>query len=180
VPIKIKAPASVKPGEMLDLQLELTNKKVGHSFPTGPLNVVRVWVEVDVRDRAGREVFQSGGLDAGNHVEAGAYVLRPIAITRNGESIMTPDIWHPKGPIYRPAIAPGKSERFDYHFRVPRGVAGPLLVKARLRYRKANQFFMDAVYPRQHREAPITDISSRTFNILVDGNTSFSNGSMVR
>jgi len=180
VPIDIKAPAKVQPGETLDLQLVLTNKKVGHSFPTGPLNVVRVWIELDVRDRAGRKVFHSGRLDAENHVEAGSYVLRPIAISENGESIMTPDIWHPKGPVYRPAIAPGKSESFNYQFPVPRGAAGPLLVNARLRYRKANQFFMDAVYPRQHREAPITDISSAAVKIVVLGNIASRHGTRTQ
>ncbi|MEJ2007110.1 MAG: hypothetical protein P8Z30_02975 [Acidobacteriota bacterium] len=169
VPIEIKAPATAKPGETIDLRLVLTNKKVGHSFPTGPLNVVRVWIELDVRDQAGKEVFHSGGLDAKNHVEAGSYILRPIAITESGQSIMTPDIWHPKGPVYRPAIPPGKSESFDYHFQVPGGVTGPLVVHARLRYRKANQFFMDAVYPHTHREAPITDVSSSTAKIQVGG-----------
>lgn len=179
VPIEVKAPAGARPGEMLDLQLVLTNRKAGHSFPTGPLNVVRVWIELEVHDRGGSEIFYSGRLDAGNHVEAGAYVLRPIAITEDGRSIMTPDIWHPKGPVYRPAIAPGKSESFDYRFRVSRGAAGPLMVKARLRYRKANQFFMDAVYPRQHREAPITDISSSTLKIAVVGNTAARNGTTI-
>ena len=169
VPIEIKAPASANLGQTLDLQVVLTNKKVGHSFPTGPLNVVRVWIELAVRDQAGREVFHSGGLDAGNHVEAGSYILRPIAITESGKSIMTPDIWHPTGPKYRPAIPPGKTESFEYSFQVPRGVTGPLVVKARLRYRKANQFFMDAVYPHQHREAPITDVSSSSTEIQVAG-----------
>jgi hypothetical protein len=41
------------------------------------------------------------------------------------------------------------------------------VVKARLRYRKANQFFMDAVYPQPHREAPITDISSGSVEIPI-------------
>jgi len=167
VPIEIKVPASAEQGEMIGLQVVLTNKKVGHSFPTGPLNVVRVWIELDVRDHAGQEIFHSGGLDRENHVEPGSYVLRPIAITESGQSIMTPDIWHPKGPNYRPAIPPGKTESFEYRFPVPRGVTGPLMVKTRLRYRKANQFFMDAVYPHQHREAPTTDISSDFAQISV-------------
>ncbi len=169
VPIEIKAPAAVKPGEMVDLQLVLTNKKVGHSFPTGPLNVVRVWIELDVHDQAGNEVYRSGGLDAQNHLEAGTYALRPIAITKDGRSIMTPDIWHPDGPNYRQAIAPDKSESFDYRFRVPWRVEGPLVVNARLRYRKANQFFMDAVYPHQNRKAPITDVSSNTAKVAIIG-----------
>ncbi len=169
VPIAIRAPATVRHGEQVDLQVILTNRKVGHSFPTGPLNVVRVWIELEVRDRTGKEVFHSGALNSKNHVEAGSYVLRPLALTPNGESIMTEDVWHPMGPIYRPAIAPGQAESFDYRFRVPRGAAGPLVVKARLRYRKANQFFMDAVYPHQHREAPITDLSSDSTEMMIVG-----------
>ena len=171
VPLAIKAPASARPGKALDLEVVLTNKKAGHSFPTGPLNVVRVWIELDVRDQTGREIFHSGGLDGENHVEDGSYVLRPIAITEGGQSIMTADIWHPKGPIYRPAISPGKTESFEYRFQVPRGAMGPLVAKARLRYRKANQFFMNAVYPHEHREPPITDISSSTAEITIAGSS---------
>ncbi len=169
VSMTITAPAVATPGGTVDLQAVLTNKKVGHSFPTGPLNVVRVWIELRVRDNAGKEVFHSGELDKNNQVEDGSYVLRPIAITQSGQSILTPDIWHPKGPQYRPAISPGKSTAFAYSFRVPTGVAGPLTVTARLRYRKANQNFINAVYPQRHVEAPITDVSSAAAQIAING-----------
>lgn len=168
VSLAIHAPASVRLGQTVGLHVALTNKKAGHSFPTGPLNVVRVWMEVEVRDQSGKELFHSGRLDSQNHLEDGTYILRPIALTQSGQSIMTADIWHPKGPQYRPAIAPGAAESFAYRFSVPRGVIAPLVVKVRLRYRKANQFFVDAVYPDQHREAPITDVASTSARIQVD------------
>jgi hypothetical protein len=110
VAIAIQAPASAQPGDVISVEVQLTNKKAGHSFPTGPLNVGRVWTELDVRDKRGKEIFHSGGLDGKNHVEDGAYVLRPIAITESGQTIMITDIWHPKGLEYRPAIPPGKSD----------------------------------------------------------------------
>lgn len=171
VPIEIKVPAAVKPGGIVNLQLVLPNKKIGRSFPTGPLSVVRVWIELDVRDQARNEVYRSDGLDALNHLEAGTYALRPITITEDGRSIMAPEIWHPNGPNYRPAIAPEKSESFDYRFRVPRQVEGPLVVNAHLRYHKANQFFIDAVYPYQNRKGPIADISSDTVRVSIDERT---------
>ena len=93
----------------------------------------------------------------------------PVSLTVQGEAVLTPDIWHPKGPIYRAAIFPGRSESFDYAFKVPARAAGPLTITARLRYRKANQFFMDAVYENEHRQAPITDISSATAQIALLG-----------
>jgi len=73
---------------------------------------------------------------------------------------MTPDLWHPNGPQFRPAILPGQTEDLEYRVLVPEAVQGPLRVTARLRYRKANQFFMDSVYADVHREAPVTDISA--------------------
>jgi hypothetical protein len=43
------------------------------------------------------------------------------------------------------------------------------VVEARLRYRKANQFFMDEVYDPDHREAPVTDISRVSQEVEVIG-----------
>lgn len=169
IPIKIEALTSVRAGAALGVRVVLTNNKAGHSFPTGPLNIVRVWIELEVYDKAGKKVFHSGELDRENHIEAGSYILRPIALTESGHSILTPDIWHPQGPQFRPAINPGESESFEYRFPVPKTVSGPLLVRARLRYRKANQFFMNEVYDPDHREAPVTDLSSASEQTAVVG-----------
>jgi hypothetical protein len=169
ITVEIKAPSPARSGATIPLQVVLTNKKAGHSFPTGPLNVVRVWLELEVRDGSGKQVFHSGGLDGGNHVQGGSYVLRPIALTESGAPLMTKDVWHPEGLQFRPAIPPGKSEPFAYEVRVPAGTVGPLVVRATLRYRKANQFFMDAVYSDQHKEAPIEDVSSAVLRLDLTG-----------
>lgn len=165
IPLKIQGPQAARPGGPIKLEVVLTNNKAGHGFPTGPLNIVRAWVELTVRDQAGNEVFHSGRLDAEKHIEAGSYVLKPLAIDKAGHMVMEPEIWHPTGPKYVPAVLPGRSETYEYTFQAPAGARGPLVVEARLRYRKANQFFMDSVYPGQHREARITDVSSGRIEI---------------
>lgn len=169
IPMKIEVPTSVRPGAVLAVRIVLTNNKAGHSFPTGPLNIVRVWIELEVYDNASKKLFHSGELDQENHIEAGSYILRPIALTESGHAILTPDIWHPQGPQFLPAINPGESGVFDYRFPVPKTVSGPLRVRARLRYRKADQFFMNEVYDPEHREAPITDLSSASEETAVVG-----------
>lgn len=158
--LKIAAPASAAPGSALAVQVVLTNRKIGHSFPTGPLNIGRAWIELIARDGAGKEIFHSGGLDADNHIEAGSYVLKPLAIDLHGKMIQEADLWHPQGPRYRPAILAGQSAAYDYEIRAARGGSGPIEIEARLRYRKANQFFMDTVYAGEHRTAPVTDIAA--------------------
>ncbi len=167
IPIKMEVVSSTRAGADLDVRVVLTNNKAGHSFPTGPLNIVRVWIELEVSDKAGRQLFHSGELDRENHIEAGSYILRPAALTESGHAILTPDIWHPKGPQFRPAINPGESGVFEYRFPVPKAGSGQLLVRARLRYRKANQFFMNEVYDPEHREAPISDLSLASEEVAV-------------
>ncbi|HEV2426378.1 MAG TPA: multiheme c-type cytochrome [Terriglobia bacterium] len=166
--LDIQAPPVARPGVPVAVKVVLTNKKVGHGFPTGPLNIGRAWIELKVLAADGRLIFHSGDLDAQNHVETGSYILRPLAITTDGREIMMPDLWHPAGPQFRPAVLPGQSEEFDYQVEVPGNVRGPLSVAARLRYRKANQFFMDSVYPDARREAPITDISSGRLRLEIN------------
>ncbi len=160
VELRIEAPPQARVQDEIAFKIKLTNKKVGHGFPTGPLNIARAWIEIVVQDVSGRTVFHSGMLDDQNHIEAGSYILKPLAINSAGQMIMRPDLWHPVGPQFRPAVLAGESAAYDYAFRLPPSAAGPLTVKARLRYSKANQFFMDAVYPEERRRPPVTDISS--------------------
>ncbi len=169
IALKIDAPAAARPGGRVRLQAVLSNNKAGHGFPTGPLNIVRAWLELTVQDAGGREVFHSGLLDAGNHIEAGSYVLKPLAIDGAGHMVMEPEIWHPEGPRYRPAILAGESAAYDFEFAVPRRARGPLVVRARLRYRKANQFFVDSVYPGAQRTARVTDVSTGGAEIRLEG-----------
>jgi hypothetical protein len=167
VGVKLAVPPVARVGGEVAVKVTLTNNKVGHGFPTGPLNIARAWIEIVVQDRSGRMVFHSGLLDNENHIEAGTYILKPLAINSSGQMVLKPDLWQPVGPRYRPAVLAGESSVFDYEFKLPSGINGPLSVNARLRYRKANQYFMDAVYPSLHLKAPITDVASAQGQIEV-------------
>ena len=160
VELSISAPRSVAAGERIAVQIRLTNRKAGHAFPTGPLNIARAWIELVARDSAGRVLFHSGLLDADNHIEADTYILKPLAINASGQMVMKPDLWHPVGPKFRRAILAGESDTYDFEVKVPSGTRGVISIDARLRYSKANQFFMDAVYSPQHRVAPVTEIAT--------------------
>ncbi len=167
--LEIAAPASARAGDRMNLQVKLTNKKVGHSFPTGPLNIGRAWIELTVLDAAGREIFHSGGLDREHHIEPGSYVLKPLAITADGKDLLFPDLWHPVGPKFRLAVLPGRSDIYDFQLVIPADTQGPLKITTRLLYRKANQFFMDSVYSPGSRQAPTTVIASAQAEItLID------------
>ncbi len=166
-PVKIAAPAEARPGESLAFRVVISNNKAGHSFPTGPLDLIRAWVEVIARDQDGRTLFHSGQLTADNHVEPGTFVLKAMGVNAEGQEIVRHDLWHYVGATFKRAIFPGYSDMYEYRFAVPATVKGPLEVTARLRYRKANQYFMDWAFPGQHLQAPITDISDDRAEISI-------------
>jgi Cytochrome c554 and c-prime len=153
------------PGKAFEFQAVLTNNKAGHSVPTGPLDLIRLWVQVQVVDNSGRIVFHSGELTAQGHVEPGTFVLKAVGVNANAQEIVRHDLWHYIGAKWKRAVFPGYSDMYSYHFVVPRNAQGPLTIVARLRYRKANQYFMDFAFPGQNLHTPITDMSSDRLNI---------------
>ncbi len=169
IPIKIAAPASARPGSPVEFRVVLSNNKAGHSFPTGPLDLIRAWVEVKVSDSSGRVIFHSGELTAQGHTEPGTFVLKAVGVNPQGQEIIRHDLWHYVGAKWKRAIFPGYSDMYEYKFNLPRNARTPLTITAWLRYRKANQYFMDFSFPGQHLSTPITDLSSDRVEVQLAG-----------
>lgn len=148
------------PGRPLKFEVILVNNKAGHSVPTGPLDLIRLWVEVEAHDRTGRLVYHSGELTPQDHIEAGSFVLKGIGVNAAGETIVRHDLWNEVGAKGKRVVFPGYTDMYRYQFIVPGNVEGPLTITARLRYRKANQYMMDWAFPGQHLQTPITNMAS--------------------
>jgi hypothetical protein len=169
IPIKIVASEPFRPGGSAEFRVVLSNNKAGHSFPTGPLDLIRAWAEVVVSDSSGKVLFHSGELTPDNHVEPGTFVLKAEGVNSAGEEIVRHDLWHYVGAKWKRAIFPGYSDMYEYRLNVPGNVKGPLTITARLRYRKANEYFMEFAFPGQHLSTPITDLSSDRVQVALTG-----------
>ena len=53
VTVNLTVPPSVAPGETIPLKVTMGSNKVGHDFPTGPLDIIQSWLEIHVTDGAG-------------------------------------------------------------------------------------------------------------------------------
>ncbi|TAM84663.1 MAG: hypothetical protein EPN47_00680 [Acidobacteria bacterium] len=169
LPVRIVPPLPVRPGEKAAFRTVISNNKAGHSFPSGPLDLIRAWVEVKVSDQSGRDIFHSGALLPDGHLEPGTFVLKAEGVNAEGQEIVRHDLWHYVGAKWKRAIFPGYSDMYEYKFTVPRNAKGPLTITARLRYRKANQYFMDFAYPGKHLHTPVTDLSSDRVQVPLSG-----------
>ena len=173
VPVTIVAPGEARPGQRLLVRVNVTNNKAGHSFPTGPLDLIESWVEFVARDERGRIVYHSGMLNENHHVEPGSFEFKAEGIDKSGRLIDRHNLWNMVGARYKRAIFPGYTDSLEYAFTVPRNSGNYLQLSARLRYRKLNQLFIDKAIGKGAFTAPITDMSADTRIVLVSpGSTS--------
>jgi hypothetical protein len=185
VPLAIDAPASVRPGERVRLRVTLDNTKVGHTFPTGPLDMIQAWVDLRVT-QGGREVFRSGALDERGFLEEGAFELKSEGVDRAGNLIDRHNLWDMVGARFRRAVHPGYADTETFTFEcacesaapvkpsrdldvaVPPAGEGDLEVVATLRYRKVNQALLNMLVSDGSARAPVTDMTQARAVVRVE------------
>jgi hypothetical protein len=183
VPIRIEVPETVRAGENVRVTVIADNRKVGHTFPTGPLDVIQCWMDVRVT-REGKEIFRSGALDDAGFIEQGSWMFKAEGVDRAGNLIDRHNLWDMVGARFRRVLFPGYSDRQNYdvvwdcegsskirgdkvEFRAP--PAGELVVEAVLRYRKVDQTLLNVIWPDGNMRAPVTEMSRATARIRVVG-----------
>ncbi len=97
----------------------LTNNKVGHDFPTGPLDIIQAWVELTVTDQTGRVIFQQGQRDSANFIAPGSFMLKAEPIDQYGNLIDRHNLWEMVGVRYRRSIFPCFSDKEEFSFICP-------------------------------------------------------------
>ncbi|MDH5199001.1 MAG: cytochrome c family protein, partial [Gemmatimonadota bacterium] len=191
VPVELVVPDSVEPGQNVRIQALVTNNKVGHDFPTGPLDIIQAWVEIEVTDQAGQIVYHSGRTDARHFIEPGSFIFKAEPVDQAGNLIDRHNLWEMVGVRYRRSMFPGASDRAEFSFscpgtalvaqgtapatldsdvafRAPRGETATLQVTARLMYRKVDQFLLNFLYGEDSGlTSPVTVMSEDQKTIVV-------------
>ena len=194
VPIELVVPEQVNVGDKVDIQALITNNKVGHEFPTGPLDIIQAWVEIVVTDQDGNQVFSSGLRDTANFIEPGAFMFKAEPVDQYGNLIDKHNLWEMVGVRYRRSMFPGFSDKAEYAFSCPAtmkkgegtaktvpqtefqfnaGKPGELHVTARLLYRKFDQFLLNFLFGADAGlTAPVTEMSKDVKTIVVNSKQS--------
>ncbi len=188
--LELRGPERVAPGDPVDVQVILTNNKTGHSFPTGPLDIIRSWVELTVVDADGKQIYQTGVPDEKGKLTEGTLVFKAEGIDRYGKDIDRHNLWEMVGARFKRTLYPGTSDTGVYSFACPGlvtpavkeedtkehqvafaapGSNGSLKVTAVLNYQKADAVFLDRLFGEEAGiRTPITTISSDSMTIRVD------------
>ena len=137
--------APVIPGTRLQLDVVVRNLLVGHRFPGGVTDAQDTWIEVEVADAHGRRLAESGLAHATDPKDTDAHVLRSYVVDASGHVLDEHELAHFRAAIATQTIAPRDAVVVRYAFDVPRGVAQPLTVTARLRHRSRTLAMHDDV-----------------------------------
>ena len=180
VPIELVLPTQAEPGENVDIRVVITNNKAGHDFPTGPLDIIQAWVDIQVRDDQGNLVFQSGTVDERNFIEPGSFIFKAEPVDQYGNLIDRHNLWEMVGVRFKRSLFPGFADAAEYSMLCPTTTlserqqlppeesfavevpqqTGALHVEAKLQYRKIDQFLLNFLMGEDSGlTAPITTIS---------------------
>jgi len=155
-------------GEDVELNVAVTNARVGHGFPNGPLDIYESWLEVKIVDAQNNIIFHSGGLDEKGYVKTeNTRFFFTVALNRKGTLVAKHNLWHMIGNAYKRLILPGKTDLSTYNFKVPYWAKGDITVMARVRYRRFNKWYTDWVFENENVELPIIDMARDTINIPI-------------
>ncbi len=189
VRIRIEAPPTAEPGKSLPVRVVMTSNKVGHDYPTGPLDMIQSWVELRVTDAGGHVIYTSGQRDERNFLAPGTFLFKAEPVDQYGNLIDRHNLWEMVGVRYRRSLFPGYSDTVEYNIPCPSGgpvklqnnsrsaqeyavpvksESGDLRIDAVLHYRKIDQFLLNYVLGAQSGlTAPVVDVSHATATVCV-------------
>jgi hypothetical protein len=193
VEIEIQSADSIRPGDSIEIRVVISSNKVGHDFPTGPLDIIQSWINLEVTDDQGNVLLSSGSVDSEHFIKPGAFMFKAEPVDRYGNLIDRHNLWEMVGVRYRRALFPGFSDVARYtlicpssagvpaspekgseepylDFRVSApGEPGMLHVKASLDYRKIDQFLLNFMFGEDNEiTAPVIQMSVAEKTIRIE------------
>jgi hypothetical protein len=160
--VEIGVPKKTRDG--FELPVMVTNTGAGHYLPTGVTELRQLWLEIMVKDAAGRTLFHSGGLDGEGNIAEGAIIYFTDVIDESGKS--TTQFWNAVKKVSDHRIPP--KETVTEMITVRKTGNGPCTAEVALHYRSISpEGLAEVGMPADIVEIPVFTItrSSRTFEV---------------
>jgi hypothetical protein len=175
----------------------MASNKVGHDFPTGPLDIIQSWLDITVTDHAGQVVWTSGKRDEKNFLQPGTFLFKAEPVDQHGNLIDRHNLWEMVGVRFRRALFPGYSDTVNFSIpcsgagmgdtnavaRAPLpdqldipapavpapAVAGEYRIAVSLQYRKVDQFLLNYLLGETNTlTAPVTEIARTELKVKIE------------
>ena len=163
-------PFQLKPNEVVEAYVVIQNKNIGHSLIPEVRDLFEAWVEVEVRDASGHDVYHSGFLKPDGMLDTRAHSFTNRPVNLSGEFVDNHKVWTIHSMAYDNSIQAGRSALVRYEFQIPADVKGPLTITARVNYRHLRQSYLNNVFGTDHPLYPVVELAARTRTLNVGMN----------
>ncbi len=158
-----------KPGQRLKIHTRTTNVRVGHNFPSGPIDVQEVWLQAVLRNEAGQLIAQIGGVDHRHYVDPHAPILGSRGIQDSqGRQLLRHEFWKAASVIDRRVLGPFESVEDTLVLPIRPPVEGTYSLEIRWNFRRINQRIADWVWDNQGVTMPIVELDRSTLTFTIE------------
>ncbi len=146
------------PGSVVQLRVKVNNETAGHNLPTSLVEVRQMWLDIQVVDADGNELFRTGAVNQSGDIDEDAVMFHAIAADAQGQPTVKP--WEMTRFLYFHTVPPKGYTLERFAFLVPSGSKGPIKVTATLRYRSFPQSLANLLLGNDAPVVPIVDMTS--------------------
>lgn len=156
--LELTIPDQLTAGEPAEFNVRVANETAGHNLPTSLVEVRQMWLDVEVQDAHGNELFRSGAVDAQGDIDPDAVMFHAVAADAEGNPTIKP--WEMTQFLSTHTIPPRESVQERYTFQVPDDVVGPVRIQVTLRYRSYSQKLARLLLGEDAPTVPIVEMAS--------------------
>jgi tetratricopeptide (TPR) repeat protein len=160
------APLALNKGDKVVVSVVIQNKGIAHSHVPEQRDMYESWVEFEVKDSRGRELFHSGSLSEKGDLDPKAHSFTNRLINNGSTLNDLHQVWKSRVVAYNNTIASGRSQLVRYAFRVPADAKGTIRITAKVNYRRFDQHFIDFGMGK-HYVMPVVTMVERTHSFRI-------------
>jgi tetratricopeptide (TPR) repeat protein len=164
------APFELQAGQVVEADIVIQNKNIGHSLIPEVRDLYECWVEVVVKDQAGNEIYHSGFLKPDGTLDTRAHSFTNRPVNLSGEFVDNHKVWTIHSMAYDNSIQSGRSALVRYELKIPDDAKGPFSITARVNYRHLRQSYVNNVFGPDHPLYPVVELASRTRELHLGAN----------
>ena len=156
-PLRPEIP-TLKAGQSYLVETVVRTLGLGHPFSQGTVDSNEIWVELTAKTPSGKILGRSGGIGADGQVDPFAHFINVYMLDKDGKRI---DRRNPQDifvPLYNKQIPPGAGQVVHFGLDVPQGLNEPIVLEAKVNYRKFDQTYMNYVYQAAKEKPPVLPV----------------------
>ncbi len=171
----------VEQGESYLIETVLRTMTLGHHFTQGTTDSNQIWVELTAK-QGDRILGTSGHRDERERVDPWSHFVNTFMLDQDGKRINRRNAQDIFTPLYSHQIPPGAGQSIHYRLTVPTESKQPIVVTARLLYRKFDTEYLDYIRrdrdpavdpldlgsPGDPNDLPIVEIASDKIELVIE------------